>query len=138
MSPYAGPVYYMGNPEIIAISADTRYITITAETHGTDLTTSDAFTLVMVAKDGLAGYATGTKTGNMGTQVLTNGTATVNTISNVDDNKTVSFTFDLVGVGIDANASCIGIVDVDNGHSAVSLSNFPTSALAANFNNKNN
>ena len=138
MSPYAGPAHYMGNPEITAIDVtEPRTVKITAQTHGTTLTVEDAFTLVLVAKDGLAGYATGVLTGNMGTAVLTNGTATVTTISTVNENSVVEYTF-TTATNVTTGASCIGIVDVTNGHSAVSLLNFPTGSLAANFNNKNN
>ena len=137
MSPYAGPVYYMGNPEIVDISiTSNRYITISAETHGTTLTEDDAFTLVLVAKDGLAGYATGVLRGPMGTTVRTNAQSVTRT-THTNENDEVSFIFDLNGVGINANASCIGIVDVTNGHSAVSLFNFPNvtaGSLTANYN----
>ena len=138
MSPYAGPVYYMGNPEItdIIITAP-RSVKITAETHGTTLTTSDAFTLVLVAKDGLAGYATGVLRGPMGTQVHTNGSSSFNTTSPVNQNAVVDYTFTTT-VDITAGASCIGILDVTNGHSAVSLFNFPNVPLAANYNSKTN
>ena len=141
-SPYAGPVYYMGNPVITGIDITEQNITITAETHGTELTPSDAFTLVLVAKDGLAGYATGVLTGNMGTTVTTNGTdlstSDFTTTANANENQTVTYTFDFTASAINDEATCIGIVDVTNAHSAVSLKNFPdttSGGLAENFNN---
>ena len=138
MSPYAGPVYYMGNPEITAIDITVPgTVKITAETHGTTLTSDKAFTLVMVAKDGLDGYANGSNLGPMGTEVLTNGTSSFNTTSTVNENAVVDYTFTTAAT-ITTAASCIGIVDVTNGHSAVSLLNFPNVPLEANFNNKNN
>jgi hypothetical protein len=137
MAPYAGPVYYMGNPEItdIDITVPNR-VKITAQTHGTTLTTEKAFTLVMVAKDGLAGYATGDNLDNMGTEALTNGSS-FNATSPANGNAVVDYTFTTTAT-ITTGASCIGIVDVNDGHSAISLKNFPTSALDASYNNKNN
>lgn len=137
LSPYAGPVYYMGNPEItdIVITAP-RSVKIIAETHGTTLTTSDAFTLVLVAKDGLAGYATGVLRGPMGTAVHMNGSS-FNATSPTNENSVVDYTF-TTNVDITTGASCIGIVDVTNGHSAVSLFNFPNVPLAADFNSRTN
>jgi hypothetical protein len=138
LASFAGPVYYMGNPEITEINISGQNITITASTHGTDLTLTDAFTLVLVAKDGLVGYATGVLTGNMGTTVVTNGsdlTTNFITITNVNENQQVSYTFDLTTQGIDNNATCIGILDVTNAHSAVSLKNFPITTSTGGLDN---
>jgi hypothetical protein len=127
-STQSNTVYYMGNPEIteIDVSGGANTVTVKVDTHGADLTTKDAVTLVLVAKDGLAGYADGTNTGKMGSTVMT-----VNAIDVVDyntsdlGNQEVTATFDLSSVGIDAKASSVVIVDATNSHSAVSLSNFP-------------
>jgi len=132
-----GPVYYMGNPtiETMVINDANDTITITANTHGTTLANPDAaFTLILVAKDGLGGYENGTNTGPMGTTVLTN--SNISLVTGYDSttvastgNQPVSYLFDFStlspAITIDATATCIGIVDVTNGHSAVSLLNFP-------------
>jgi hypothetical protein len=142
MDPMSNTVYYMGNPEITAIDITVpRTVKITAQTHGTTLTDDDAFTLVLVAKDGLAGYATGANLGPMGTQVRMGSSSlsdpSFNRITNINENNKVEYTFTTT-VDITSAASCIGIVDVTNGHSAISLSNFPTSALDANYNSVTN
>jgi hypothetical protein len=131
-SDYQNTVYYMGNPTItdVTIDAANDKITVSADTHGTTLTTQDAFTLVLIAKDGLAGYANGDLSGNMGTSVYTN--ENLIDVTGYDSatlastgNQEVSYTFDLSANDITSNATSVAIVDVTNGHSAVSLSNFP-------------
>lgn len=137
-------VYYMGNPTItgVTIDASADTITVSADTHGTTLTSEDAFTLILIAKDGLADYANGDLSGNMGTRVDTNGS---NTVTGYDSatlastgNQLVSYTFDLSSTDITVAATSVAIVDVTNGHSAVSLSNFPDVPLANNYNSSTN
>lgn len=138
-------VYYMGNPTItgVTIDASADTITVSADTHGTTLTSEDAFTLILIAKDGLAGYANGDLSGNMGTCVDKNG---FNTVTGYDSatlastgNQLVSYTFNLSQTtDITDAATSVAIVDVTNGHSAVSLSNFPGEPLVNNHNSSTN
>jgi len=130
---YSDPVYYMGNPTIDSITINDQSIKIEVYTHGTTLATEAAFTLVLVAKDGLSGYANGVLSGNMGTSVFVSGGTTIDGVTLVEgsqslgDNKNYVYTFNINNnPTIDNNATCIGIVDVTNGNSAVSLSNFPS------------
>ena len=130
---YSDPVYYMGNPTIDSITINGQSIEIEVYTHGTTLATEAAFTLVLVAKDGLSGYANGVLSGNMGTSVFVSGVTTIDGVTLVEgsqslgDNKNYVYTFNINNnPTIDNNATCIGIVDVINGNSAVSLSNFPS------------
>jgi len=132
-STQSNTVFYMGNPEItkIDVSGGANTVTVEVDTHGADLTTEDAVTLVLVAKDGLAGYADGTNTGKMGSIVMTvNADGVANYTTSVLGNQEVIATFDLSG-GITDNASSVVIVDATNSHSAVSLSNFPAVATSS-------
>ena len=138
-------VFYMGNPTITDIIIDGQAIRVTADTHGTTLTPTDAFTLVLVAKDGLAGYATGALDGHMGTAVSVSdnnvyvGNYNANNIA-ATGNQTISYTFSTPTDDADRlitnQASSIVIMDVTNGHSAVSLSNFPQLDVDANGDGK--
>lgn len=138
------PVFYMGNPEITDISINGQDIIVELDTHGTTLANNKAITLVLVAKDGLVGYATGSLTDNMGTSIYesetidaSNGYITTD-IANTG-NQSVSYTFDTSGVTITNDATTMVVVDVTNGHSAVSLSNFPTingNSLTSQYNSK--
>jgi hypothetical protein len=137
-------VYYMGNPTITGVTIDAlaETITVSADTHGTTLATQDAFTLVLIAKDGLAGYANGDLSGNMGTSVYTNGFADASGYDSATlastGNQEVSYTFDLSANDITSNATSVAIVDVTNGHSAVSLSNFPDVSGNDEYNSSTN
>ena len=121
-------VFYMGNPEITGVTnipADNE-ITVTFRTHGADLTLQKTVTLVLVAKDGLEGYADGTNDGNMGSTVLTldRNSASVTDYDTAElGNQLVTATFGVVG--LTAGATSIAIVDATNSHSAIILSNFP-------------
>jgi hypothetical protein len=132
ISLYLGPVYYMGNPTINSIDISGQSIKIEVYTHGTTLANQGAFTLVLVAKDGLSGYANGVLSGNMGTSVFLSGVTITDSdlvegSQSLGDNKNYVYTFNINNnPTIDINATCIGIVDVTNGNSAVSLSNFPS------------
>ena len=131
-------VFYMGNPEIteIDVSGGDNTVTVEVDTHGADLTPHAAVTLVLVAKNGLAGYADGTNTGPMGSTVMTVNAIDVTNYTTSDlGNQKVTATFDLSGEvlgGIEANASSVVIVDATNSHSAVSLSNFPAVVASSN------
>jgi hypothetical protein len=139
-------VYYMGNPTITDVDISGQAIIVTADTHGTTLTNLDAFTLVLVAKDGLAGYATGALKGHMGTAVTLSDTdiqgvdgytSDANAIA-ATGNQAISYTFTNTAnnLAITNQASSIVIMDVTNGHSAVSLSNFPQLDVDANGDGK--
>jgi len=138
------PVFYMGNPEITDISINGQDIIVELDTHGTTLADNKAITLVLVAKDGLAGYATGSLLGNMGTSIYESGTIDASNgyyTTDIADtgNQEVSYTFDTSGVTITNDATTMVVVDVTNGHSAVSLSNFPTvnnNSLTSQYNSK--
>ena len=138
------PVFYMGNPEITDISINGQDIIVELDTHGTTLADNKAITLVLVAKDGLVGYATGHLLGNMGTSIYESETIDASNgyvSSDIADtgNQEVSYTFDTSGVTITNDATTMVVVDVTNGHSAVSLSNFPTvnnNSLTSQYNSK--
>ena len=131
--PYFGPAYYVGNPVItdVNINEVDDTISVVVDTHGSTLATTfggPACTLVLVAKDGLAGYATGDLVGPMGTGVHTSNTIFSSVAkANINDSDfaIVTFRFVLPAVDITNNASCIAIVDATNGHSATVLKNFP-------------
>ena len=132
-TPYFGPAYYVGNPVITAVNIDevNDIISVVVDTHGSTLATTfggPACTLVLVAKDGLAGYATGELVGPMGTGVHTSNTIFSSVAEagiNDSDFIIATFRFVLVAADITNNASCIAIVDATNGHSATVLKNFP-------------
>ena len=138
------PVFYMGNPEITDISINGQDIIVELDTHGTTLADNKAITLVLVAKDGLVGYATGHLLGNMGTSIYESETIDASNgyiTTDIADtgNQEVSYTFDTSGVTITNDATTMVVVDVTNGHSAVSLSNFPTvnnNSLTSQYNSK--
>jgi len=132
--PYFGPAYFMGNPVITAVNIDevNDTITVVVDTHGSSLATNisggSACTLVLVAKAGLAGYATGELVGPMGTSVHTSNTifsSEAKAEISDSDFAIVTFKFDLSAVDITSGATCMAIVDVTNGHSATVLKNFP-------------
>ena len=132
-TPYFGPAYYVGNPVITAVNIDevNDIISVVVDTHGSTLATTfggPACTLVLVAKDGLAGYATGELVGPMGTSVHHENTIFSSVAKagiNDSDFIIATFRFVLVAADITNNASCIAIVDATNGHSATVLKNFP-------------
>jgi hypothetical protein len=137
-------VFYMGNPEItkVDVSGASDTVTVSVSTHGADLTDDKAVTLVLVAKDGLAGYAGGGLSGNMGSTVLTldsndSQVTGYDSVTADSGNQSVIATFDLSNVIITDDATSVIIVDATNAHSAISLSNFPA-AIDASFNSSTN
>ena len=139
-------VFYMGNPVItdVTVSGDADKVTVSVSTHGADLTFNGAVTLVLVAKDGLAGYANGDASGDMGSTVLTLGSGNVTGYNTTYlGNQDVTAVFNIIG--IEDGATSVIIVDAINSHSAISLSNFPVTmeidnlaAMGPTFNSSTN
>ena len=139
-------VFYMGNPAItdVTVSGVADTVTVSVSTHGADLTSNGAVTLVLVAKDGLAGYANGDASGDMGSIVSTLGSGNVTGYNTTDlGNQDVTAVFNIEG--IEDGATSVIIVDAINSHSAISLSNFPVTgeidnlaAMGPTFNSSTN
>lgn len=123
--------YYKGHPSItdikINIVSGHKSVVISGKTHGTEFIDTKAATLIVVANIGLRSFELGTYQGPIDSNIhqLPASAVTLTDIIPNNDNKTFKFVFNTGLDNITSEVSCIGIIDVLNSHSAISLLHFP-------------